>query len=351
MKKHNHPKPLTEKQIIEITGVGGEGIMGRGRLSGELCVEGQVVLLITANKGTRSQVSFTLDVWERKAGLLEGRQVTVSGIIHKRSPWVGTITHATFLSRSGEHHLPGEHLALSGTIDNRALVGPGGEAPPSGSYLLLVDPLAVGSSTVKQLFLEGRTFDQGRSVKLYGRLEARTYGGVEIGSHPYVALSGISDLGAGEPWYDGAQFHSAESSTPLRVLVLHRRDLYDAPNGIAVLDPTQKRAFLGSMGGRMRPEFNPFYGFSESAPIAEPTDADRAAVVFNKAGILINVATGAELLKVGEEQPPPGTADMFSHAWYFDDGTESIHAFVSGGIAGFVNRMQSVVHFEGAQPD
>ena len=114
--------------------------------------------------------------------------------------------------------------------------------------------------------------------------------------------------------------------------------------------PAGSRAFLGSMGGRMRPELNPFHGFSGSTAIAEPTDADRAAVVFNKDGVPIAVATGAELSKVGEEQPPPGTADMFSHAWYFDDATETVYAFVSGGIAGFVNRMESVVRFETTPP-
>jgi hypothetical protein len=335
---------LTEKELAEVAAVGGEGLTGRGRLQGEIHVDGHSVELITAGKGTRSQVSFTLDVSGRKALHLEGWQVTVSGTIHKVSAFSGTITHAAIIARPAGHHVPGEHLSISGKIDDRTLVGPGGEAPPSGSYLVLAEALVVGSSKVNDIFLEGRKFDQGKTVKLYGRLEARSYGGVETGSHPYIALSGISDLGAGEPTFDGVGFHSAVNQAPLRALVVRRRDLFDGANDIAVLDPVPARAFLGSLGGHILPQANPFHGFSAAADIAEPTEADRAAVVFNKDGNAIDAATGAELLKVGDDPPPPG-ADMFSHAYYFNDATETLYSFVSGGIAGFVNRMESVVRF------
>jgi hypothetical protein len=344
MEKHHSPKPLTEKQLTEIADIGGEGQKGRGRLSGEIQVEGHIVQLITAGKGTRSQVSFTLDMSDRKARHLDGRAISVSGTIHKTSPWHGTITHTTVVDRPAAHHVPGDHLTLSGKIDNREPVAIGGEAPPSGSYLVLTAPLAVGSSIFRDVFLEGRIFDQGKSVELYGRLDARTYGGVETATHTYVALSGISDLGAGEPTFDGTQFHSAANHAHLRVLVVYRRDIFDAPNAIVVLDPVEARAFLGSQGGHIRPEANQFHGFSGSAEIAPPTDADEAAVVFNKEGNPINAGTGAELRKVGELQPPRGTADMLSYAWYFDEATESVYTFASGGIAGFVNRMESVIH-------
>jgi hypothetical protein len=42
-----------------------------------------------------------------------------------------------------------------------------------------------------------------------------------------------------------------------------------------------------------------------------------------------------------------GTADMFSYVWYFDDGADTVYTFVSGGIAGFDHRMESVIHFPG----
>lgn len=344
MEKHHRPRSLTQKELAEIAAVGGEGLAGRGRLQGAIHVEGHTVELITTGKGTRSQVSFSLDVPHARGLHLEGWEVTVSGTIHKVSGFSGTITHATVIARPAAHHMPGEHLSVSGKIDDRRLVGPGGEAPPSGSYLVLVEPLIVGSSKVHDIFLEGRKFAQGKNVELYGRLEARSYGGVETGSHPYIALSGISDLGAGEPTFDGVQFHSAANQARLRALVVRRRDLFDAPNEIAVLDPAPRRAFLGSLGGHILPQTNPFHGFSAAADIAEPTEADRAAVVFNKEGNPIDVATGAELLKVGDEPPPPG-ADMFSHAFYFNEVTETLYSFVSGGFAGFSNRMESVIRF------
>jgi hypothetical protein len=344
MEKHHRSRPLTKKELAEVAAVGGEGLAGRGRLQGEIHVDGHTVELITAGKGTRAQVSFTLDVSSRGARHLEGWQVTVSGTIHKVSAFRGTITHAIVIARPAAHHLPGEHLSVSGRIDNRRLVGPGGEAPPSGSYLVLVEALVVGSSKVNEIFLEGRKFDQGKNVKLYGRLEARSYGGVETGAHPYIALSGISDLGSGEPAFDGVQFHSAANQARLRPLIVRRRDLFDGPNEIAVLDPVLGRAFLGSLGGHILPQANPFHGFSAVADIAEPSEADRAAVVFNKEGNAIDAATGAELLKVGDEPAPPGN-DMFSHAFYFNEVTETLYSFVSGGIAGFSNRMESVIRF------
>jgi hypothetical protein len=344
MEKHHRPRLLTKKELAEIAAVGGEGVAGRGQLQGELHVAGHTVELITAGRGTRSEVSFTLDVSDRKASHLEGWEVTVFGLIHKVSAYRGTITHATVIARPAAHHVPGEHLSVSGKIDNRTLAGPGGEAPPSGSYLLLAHALTVGASRVSEIFLEGREFDQGKSVKLYGRLEARSYGGVETGSHPYIALSGISDLGSGEPAFDGVQFHSAANHAQLMVLIVRRRDLFDAPNEIVVLDPALARAFLGSFGGHILPEANPFHGFSAATDIAKPTEADRAEVVFNKDGNAIDAATGAELLKVGDEPAPPG-ADRFSHTFYFNAATETVYAFVSGGIAGFVNRMESVIRF------
>jgi len=345
MEKHYSSRQLTHQELAEIAGVGGGGITARGRLSGELHVEGDVVQLITANKGSRDQVSFTVDLGARTARHLEGQNVTVSGIIHKTSPGAGTITHATVTARPAESHVPGEHLALAGTIVNRQLDLPGSEGPPQGSYLVLARPLAVGASKVKEIFLEGRSFDQGTTVKLYGRLEVRKFGPAAIPQH-YFALSGISDLGAGEPRYDGTQFHSAATNAPLRVLVVRRRDLFDAPNVIVVLDPDQGRAFMGTFGGFIFPEANPFHGFTAVADIVEPSDADRAAVAFNKEGNPIDVATGAELAKVGEQLPPRNTADAFTFTWYFDEGKNIVYTFVSGGFAGFAHRMESVIRFD-----
>jgi len=339
------PRLLTETELAAAAGIGGVGINGFGRFRGVIEEEGRSVVLITAAKGTRSQVSFTLDLSERQARPLKGKTVWIDGLIHKTSPFQGTIVRAVVVQRPKGHAMPGDHLLLSGRIDNRHLVGPGGEAPPSGSYLVLDHPIHVGRASVQEVYLMHPELADGEKVQVYGRLEVLRFGGVETQERTYVALSGVSNLTAGEPSFDGVQFHSALNGAHLRVLIVKHLDIFDAPNVIVVLDPGARRAFLGTMGGRLIAGTNPFHGFTTSAESAGPTDADRAAVRLDAEGNPISVATGEPLLEVGHEEPPPGTADMFSYTWYFDDTTETVYTFVSGGIAGFHNRMEAVVHF------
>jgi hypothetical protein len=344
------PRQLTEAELAGAAGIGGVGIYGFGRLRGEIEVGGRSVALLTAAKGTRNQVSFTLDLPERQAHPLEGKTVWVDGLIHKISPCQGTIAGAVVVRRPKEHLMPGDHVLLSGRIENRHRMGLGGEAPPSGSYLVLEHPIHVGRASVQEVYLQHPEFAVGEKVKVYGRIEVLHFGGVETQQRTYVALSGVSNLTAGEPSFNGVQFHSALNGAHLRVLVVKRRDIFDAPNVIVVLDPAERRAFLGTMGGFLVAGTNPFHGFTTSAEFASPTDADRAAVRFDAEGHAISVATGEPLLEVGHEAPPPGTADMFSYTWYFDDANETVYTFVTGGIAGFINRMESVVQFVD-QPD
>jgi hypothetical protein len=106
MEKHDSARRLTDPELAEIAGLGGEGLRGRGCLDGEISVEGHVVTLITANKGARSQVSFTLDMDDRKARHLAGRAISISGTVHKTSPSQGTITHTTVVDRPVAHDAP-----------------------------------------------------------------------------------------------------------------------------------------------------------------------------------------------------------------------------------------------------
>lgn len=108
MEKHDSTRRLTDPELAEIAGLGGEGLRGRGCLDGEIRVEGHVVTLITANKGTGSQVSFTLDMDDRKARHLLGTAISISGNVHKISPSQGTITHTTVVDRPTAHRAPGD---------------------------------------------------------------------------------------------------------------------------------------------------------------------------------------------------------------------------------------------------
>lgn len=246
-----------------------------------------------------------------------------------------------------------DYVALSGRIENREPIGIGGEAPPAGSYLILDRPLRMGRYSVKEVYLLGRLFAQGEHKKLHGRLGTDQYGGVETPERSYFVLSGISDLDAGEPYFDGVEFHSATNGEVLPVLMLVRQDLFDAPNQVAVLDRGQARAFIGFMGGFMLPSANPFHGFQTSVPIESPTEADRAAVQITEQALPISAATGEPMVEAGRVDPPPNTADAFAYSWYFDLATGTIYGFVSGGIAGFVMRLDTVIRTglrQGEQP-
>ena len=104
MEKHDSTRRLTDPELAAIAGLGGEGLRGHGWLGGEIFVEGHIVTLITANKGTGSQVTFTLDMDDRKARHLLGKGISVSGTLHKTSPLQGTMTHTTVVDRPAAAH-------------------------------------------------------------------------------------------------------------------------------------------------------------------------------------------------------------------------------------------------------
>jgi len=338
---------LTDTELKEVAGVGGVGLVGYGTLTGELvATPGGKIRLITAAKGTRSEVSFTIDAPVARIDLSPGHRVRVFGLIHKATEWVGTIRRAQILhDHTDAEWVPGMHVTVAGVVDNRQPVAIGGEAMPSGSYLRLTNHIHLSGVVYQELALEHAPFPQGHHLQAYGRIELRAIGGVETPLHRYAALSGVSDVGAGEPRFDGLQFHSASNGAHLRVLVIRRRDIYDAPNAIVVLDVPAGRAFLGSMGGMQMPDRNPFHGFGASTSILTPTDAERAAVRFNAKDEALDAATGQPLLFLDREVPPPNVVDGLTTAWYFDPAREIVYSFLSGGIAGFHNRMATLMRF------
>ncbi|MBI2376533.1 MAG: hypothetical protein HYV07_21235 [Deltaproteobacteria bacterium] len=235
----------------------------------------------------------------------------------------------------------GSYQALAGKIENRAPMGIGGEAPPSGSYLVLDKPIKVSGVRVKELYLQGPELPEGQSVKLNGRLDLVSYGGVETHGASVHALSGISNLGAGEPRFDGQGFKNA-GGKKLEVLSYSRPLMYDAPARIFVLDGN--KAFFGSMGGHIPPNRNPFHGFSRTLAVESATDADRKAVKSDAEGRPLSVASGKPLERISREQPvtQPYPDQMF-HAWYFDAEANMAYRLASGGIAGFQNRATEVI--------
>lgn len=352
--EHTHQIPararlrrLTDVELKEVAEIGGAGLVGYGTLTGELVADpGGKIRLVTHARGTRSEVSFTVDAAVARIDLLPGHRVRVFGLIHKVTEWVGTIRRAQILhDHTDAEWVPGMHVEVAGVVDNRQPVAIGGEAMPSGSYLRLAHHIHLSGVVYEELALEHAPFPQGHHLQAYGRIELRKIGGVETPLHRFAALSGISDIGAGEPRFDGIQFHSATNGAHLRVLVVRRLDIYDAPNTIVVLDVPAGRAFMGSMGGMQMPDRNPFHGFSVSASIHTPTDAERATVRFNAKGEAIDAASGQALVFLDREVPPPNVIDGLTTAWYFDPAREIVYSFLNGGVAGFHNRMATLMRF------
>jgi hypothetical protein len=92
----------------------------------------------------------------------------------------------------------------------------------------------------------------------------------------------------------------------------------------------------------MMPGLNPFHGIHGSTALQRPSDADKNAVTFGADGVPKNRA-GEALELLAELHDPATQSDQMSRTFYLDRGAGKLYGFESGGIAGFVNRMASVV--------
>ncbi len=353
---------LTDPELAQVASLGGAGLTGYGALTGALVSdegpEGLArpkVYLITAGPGTPDEIRFTIDAATTRFDLLPGHRVRVFGLIHKTNQWIGTIRRAQIVHDSYDAQLlPGMHVELTGVIDNHEPTTRGdrdGEAMPTGSWLRLDQAVHIAGAVFRELHLEHSPLRDGDDLRIHGRLELRSVGGVRTPVRRLGALSGVSDVGAGEPRFDGVQFHSTVNGAHLRVLVLRRQELFDAPYTIVVLDLPQRRAFLGSIGGFQMPVRNPFHGFDASAQIQPANDQHREAVRFDDERNALDAATGQPLLFLDREAPPPDIVDGLTTAWYFDPARTIVYSFISGGVAGFMNRMATVITFSPDERD
>lgn len=240
---------------------------------------------------------------------------------------------------------PGAYHQLSGEIVHRQIFGIGGEAPPSGTYLVLDEPRKVNGQLVKELYVERwPELEEGAKLQLNGRLDIRSFGGVEMPPTNYYALSGVTNLSAGEPKFDGETFTNAEGKT-LPWLSYNRPLMYDAPAKIFVLDQGHDTAFVGAMGGMVPPWKNGFHGLSGSAEIESATAADRNAITIGADGVPTSKATQQELTHVGLEPGPsatpiPGGAQR---NWYFDAEGSTLYRIDSRASAPNPHQLSQVV--------
>jgi hypothetical protein len=337
---------LNQQELKAASDVGGVGLQGFGVLQGQLKFlhRSLRVILITANAETRSEVVFLTDLPPDAVSASASRRVAVSGLIRKESPHNGTLTGACVVGKSTMDRKPGQYLVLEGMIENRHPMAIGGEAPPSGSWLLFPSPIHIGKFLAREVYLVDKLLPAGTKVLLYGRLGLQEYGGVETPRGAYATLSGISDLAAGEPFYDGQQFWRQESDEPLRMLLLDRAHLVDAPSRVLVLDEARLLAHVGTWGGLQPVSSSLFHGFYAKAAIEHPTDAELAAIRFDAQHKPVDVATGEPLRELGLGGPETPHADAMYTAYYWNEHTETVYVMLNGGIAGFRNHVQWVIH-------
>jgi hypothetical protein len=231
---------------------------------------------------------------------------------------------------------------LTGSIMVRERrMGIGGEAPPGGPFLVLDKPIFVNGRKVTEVRVNAEDLKSGAKVTLNGRLNERKWGGVETKGGKYVELSGVTNLTKGEPTYDGKTFKD-KSGNALDVLTYSKPQMWDGPAELFILDRAAGKAWLGFSGGMLPPQVNPFHGINGAKKIKSATAKDQAEVLWTN-GKPVDAKSGKALELIGEQVPPAGTADMFSTGWYLNEDTKKIYAFVSGGFAGFVNRMSEVI--------
>lgn len=239
---------------------------------------------------------------------------------------------------------PGQYLILEGLIENRHPMAIGGEAPPSGSWLVLASPLHLDKLRTQEVYVMHKLLPAGTKALLHGRLGLSEYGGVETPRRAYATLSGVSDLAAGEPLFDGQQFFNQGSDEPLRMLVIGQPHLIDAPSRLLVLDEARQITHVGAWGGLRPASEGPFQGFYTQAPIEHPTEADLAALRFDEQRKPVDVATGEPLRELAQSGPETPHPDAMYTTYYWNEHTETVYVMLNGGIAGFQNYVQWVIH-------
>lgn len=150
-----------------------------------------------------------------------------------------------------------------------------GKVTKVGKELLLELPRAVKleGRSIEAIVLRTAALKAGQRVTVHGRLDSRQ-------SDHALVLSGISNVGNGEPRFD-AQGHrflgtrGASAGQVLPSIFLNGRDLpMGEPLRVAVIDSAQKKVFFASQAGLVAPGENAFQGVEASAPLRIPSRAD-----------------------------------------------------------------------------
>jgi|CXWL01.1.fsa_nt_gi hypothetical protein len=159
--------------------------------------------------------------------------------------------------------------------------------------------MKIEGRAVQSIVLAGGVVKPGQQVTLYGRVDLRPADGV-------VVLSGVSNVGAGEPRFDvrNGRFvatvgHGA--GTELPSLNLNSRDVrLGAPARTAVIDAGQKKVFFANLNGFLPPGANAFHGVDASVPLRSASRTDQLRWVV-KAGQIVTKRNDQPLERLGNE--------------------------------------------------
>lgn len=228
---------------------------------------------------------------------------------------------------SVDKYKPGAWTELEGTIvhhdaSNR---GPDGGAQAYGSWMVLDDPVMVGDLKVSKIYVGDPNLLQGQAAHLNGRLDVREGPQEIFPAIRFAALTGMSNVGAGEPKFDGKQFTSAKSGKKLDVLSYYPPHITDVPSTIFVIDQGSDKIFKGSSGGFIPQWMNGFHGFRGSAKIENPTTKDHQAVSWPLGSTAPVTQDGTKLTKVGQENGP---GLLGKKEWFLNPETSTLYRLV-----------------------
>lgn len=354
------PGALSAAELQAVAEVGGRGLRGTGALTGRLELmdapgpQGRMVktpTLVTANPGLRSAVRFALDLPAAKARPRLGQTVEVAGTIEKTTDHAGKITGARLGEVTG--HETGGWVELRGTASARAIMGLGGEAPPSGIYLELDRPAVVDGEPVRALFVD-RDFSEaerqaldGQPLVVHGQLGRRGWGGVETAGGTVTTLGRTA---LREPYGEPAPVDLGDAratrlrfadGTEARTLMLADRAALDGDSAMLALG--RENAHVGVLRSGMAGDgrFGGFVGAPR--PIRPATEADRQAVRFATPGATPTVE-GRPLERAAHD---PGAADAMASTWWVDRQGGRAYEVLNGGVAGFTDHVARAVDLDG----
>ncbi|MBX7101483.1 MAG: hypothetical protein K1X89_27460 [Myxococcaceae bacterium] len=289
----------------------------------------------------------------------------------------------------------GDHVTLDGIVDNRHPHRFDNDGAPAGAYLKLKEPIEVvgedgkrttvkevhisldsvtmhtcgqkgnncGSCTLSDGCLVGKNLGEDKSLTVYGRVDKITFGGGEgVAPGEVFAVSGPSVASLGEPRFDGAQWHDAQTEDKVDSLLIKNPDVPIAkmgipnpnlagghPETVLVFEKKAKelRVYTGTFGGPMPADVNKFHGFKNFHIVQAPTAEEKQALTFQTRGdgaAREFTPDQAPRNKKGESLELIGSAE--GKTWFLDRKARTAYAVGMAPAPSSAYEVQGVIKFK-----